>query len=161
MRGYPVFRVPTEAPEPTSREATNPQVGPIFRCPARLLIFLLGSRRRAHHQREKIDGGPPGGAEAEGPEAPTTNMKTSTVGPREVPELKVWDRHHQCENVDGGPPGGAEAKGPGASTTNVKTSAASPREVTEVNQEVPELKVRERPPPTGKRRRRVPGRCRS
>jgi hypothetical protein len=34
--GYPVFRVPTEAPGPTSREAANPQVGPIFWRPARL-----------------------------------------------------------------------------------------------------------------------------
>jgi hypothetical protein len=50
--------------------------------------------------------------------APTINMKTSTMAP-----------------------GGAGAEGPGASTTNVKTSTAGPREV-------PELKVRERPPPT-------------
>jgi hypothetical protein len=34
--GYSVFRVPIEAPEPTSGEAANPQMGPIFRRPARL-----------------------------------------------------------------------------------------------------------------------------
>jgi hypothetical protein len=34
MGGYPVFRVPTEAPGPTSGEAANPQVGPIFWRPA-------------------------------------------------------------------------------------------------------------------------------
>jgi hypothetical protein len=28
-RGYPVYRVPTVAPGPTSGEAVNPQVGPI------------------------------------------------------------------------------------------------------------------------------------
>jgi hypothetical protein len=43
--------------------------------------------------------------------------------------------------VDGGPPGGAEVEGSGAATINVKTSTRSPREV-------PELKVRERPPST-------------
>jgi hypothetical protein len=36
--------------------------------------------------------GPTVGAGAEGPEAPTINMKTSTMGPREVPELKVPER---------------------------------------------------------------------
>jgi hypothetical protein len=36
MRGYQVFRVPIEAPEPTSGEATNPQAGLIFQRPARL-----------------------------------------------------------------------------------------------------------------------------
>jgi hypothetical protein len=36
MRGYPVFRVPTEAPEPTSEEAANPQVRPIFWRPTQL-----------------------------------------------------------------------------------------------------------------------------
>jgi hypothetical protein len=46
-------------------------------------------------------------------------VKTSTVGPREVPELKVRER----------------------ATINVKTSMTCPREV-------PELKVRERPPST-------------
>jgi hypothetical protein len=30
MRGYPIFRVLTEALGPTSGEAANPQVGPIF-----------------------------------------------------------------------------------------------------------------------------------
>jgi hypothetical protein len=33
MRGYSVFRVSTEAPRPTSGEAANSQVGPIFQRP--------------------------------------------------------------------------------------------------------------------------------
>jgi hypothetical protein len=45
--------------------------------------------RAAHHQRENIDGGPPGGAGADGPGAPTTNVKTSTAGSREVSELEI------------------------------------------------------------------------
>jgi hypothetical protein len=45
--------------------------------------------RERLHQRENIDGGPPGGAGVARPEAPTTNVKTSTAGPREVPVLKV------------------------------------------------------------------------
>jgi hypothetical protein len=55
-------------------------------------MFLLSSRRRVHHQRENVDGGPPGGAGAEGPRAPTINVKMSTTGPREVPELGIRER---------------------------------------------------------------------
>jgi hypothetical protein len=68
------------------------------------------------------------------PGAPTINVKTSTVGPREVPELKVQVCHHQRENVNGGPLGGARAGDPGAPTINMKTSTAGLREV-------PKLKV--------------------
>jgi hypothetical protein len=53
----------------------------------------------------------------------------------------LGSRRRQRENFDGGPPGGVGAEGPGASTINVKMSMAGPREV-------PELKVRERPPST-------------
>jgi hypothetical protein len=111
--------------------------------------------RERPHQRENVDGGPPGGAKAEGPRAPTINIKTSTAGPlggagaeglgaptinvktsttvpREVPKLKVQERPHQRENVDGRPLGGAGVEGPGASTINVKTSTAGPREVPEL-----------------------------
>jgi hypothetical protein len=49
---------------------------------------------------------------------PTINVKTSTVGPWEVPKLKIREP-----------------------TINVRTSTAGPREV-------PELKLRERPPST-------------
>jgi hypothetical protein len=63
--------------------------GQFFGAPLSYLIFILGSRRR---QRENIDGGPPGGAGAGDPGAPTTNVKTSTVGPREVPELEIRER---------------------------------------------------------------------
>jgi hypothetical protein len=88
------------------------------------------------------------------PGAPTINMKTSTVGPREVPELKVQVCHHQRENIDGGPPGGARGGDPGAPTINMKTLTAGLREVLE-------LKVQERPPSTCKCQRRAPGWCRS
>jgi hypothetical protein len=281
MRGYPVFRVPTEAPRPTSGEAVNSQVGPIFWRPAQLswsfysavdgepqggagargagaptindkkrwlrapgrVLAAEGSKvgdvdggplgvlaagpaaattevrdinggpprgcwqylqelevrerppstwkhwRRApgrcqswrsgsaHHQHEKVDDGPPGGAEAEGPIGSIIKVKTSTADPREVPQLKVrerppstWKRrrrspgrcrswrsesvHHQRENVDDGPPEDVGAEGPGAPTINVKTSTTAPWEVSE-------LEIRERAPSTWKRRRRGPGRCRS
>jgi hypothetical protein len=42
-------------------------------------------------QCENVDRGPLRGARAEGPGVPTINVKTSTVGPREVLELKVRD----------------------------------------------------------------------
>jgi hypothetical protein len=69
MRGYPNFRMPIEALRPTSGEAVNPHVGPIFWRPLGYLIFYL-----------TVD------------DTPSTNMKTSTVGPQEVPELKVRER---------------------------------------------------------------------
>jgi hypothetical protein len=52
-----------------------------FGAPLDYLIFLLGSRRRAHHQCENVDDGPPGGGGAEGPGAPTSNVKMSMAGP--------------------------------------------------------------------------------
>jgi hypothetical protein len=55
-------------------------------------MFLLTSRRRAHHQRENIDVGPPGGAGAEGRGMPIINVKTLMTCPQEVPELKVRER---------------------------------------------------------------------
>jgi hypothetical protein len=64
MWGYLVFRLPTEAPGPTSGEAANPQVGLIFQRPFGYLIFLLGIRWWT-----------PGGAGAGGPGAPTINAK--------------------------------------------------------------------------------------
>jgi hypothetical protein len=44
----------------------------------------------AHHQCENVDGGPPGGAGAEGPRASTTNVKTSTAGPFLARQLSKW-----------------------------------------------------------------------
>jgi hypothetical protein len=82
MRGYSVFRVPTEAPGPTSGEVANPQVGSIFWRPARLSRSFYSA----------VDGGPPGCAGVEGPGAPTISVKTLTMGPWEVPELKVRER---------------------------------------------------------------------
>jgi hypothetical protein len=67
---------------------------------------------------------------------PTINVKTSTVGPQEVPELKLWEHPPYSW-----PPGGAEAEGLGAPNINVKTSTPGPREVSE-------LKVWDRPPST-------------
>jgi hypothetical protein len=67
--GYPIFRVPIEAPEPTTGSQPLPWWGQFFGAPLVYLIFLLGGRRSAYHQRENIDG-----------------------RPREVPELKVQKR---------------------------------------------------------------------
>jgi hypothetical protein len=44
---------------------------------------------KVHERPPSTYDGPPGGDGAEGPRAPTINMKTSTMDPREVPELKV------------------------------------------------------------------------
>jgi hypothetical protein len=66
--------------------------GQFFGVPLDYLIFLLDNRRRTHHQYENVDDRAPGGAGAEGSGAHTINMKTSTAGPREVPELKVRER---------------------------------------------------------------------
>jgi hypothetical protein len=46
---------------------------------------------------------PTGGAEAEDPGAPTINVKTSTAGPREVPELKVRERPRSTWSSTAGP----------------------------------------------------------
>jgi hypothetical protein len=95
MRGYSVFRVSTEAPRPTSGEAVNSQVGPIFRRPLGYLDLFtrqsttgpqevpeLEVRERPPSTLRIVAGGPPGGAGAEGLGAP----------PWEVPELKVRER---------------------------------------------------------------------
>jgi hypothetical protein len=66
-----------------------------------------------HHQRENVNGGPPGGARAGDPGAHTNNVKMPMAGPREVSELQVWDVHHQRENIDDWPPGGARTRDPG------------------------------------------------
>jgi hypothetical protein len=34
MGRYPIYRIPTVAPGPNSGEVTNPQVRPLYRCPA-------------------------------------------------------------------------------------------------------------------------------
>jgi hypothetical protein len=52
----------------------------------------LEVRERPPSTLRNIDGGPPGGIGAEGPRAPTINVKTSMTGPREVPALKVRER---------------------------------------------------------------------
>jgi hypothetical protein len=78
MQGYLVFRVPTEAPGPTSGEATNPHVGPIFQRPTRL-SYLFTRQSTAGPQE----------AGARDPGASTINVKTSMSGPREVLELEI------------------------------------------------------------------------
>jgi hypothetical protein len=45
-----------------------------------------------NHQRENIDGRPPGGAGAEGLGALTMNVKKSMTDPHEVPELEIRER---------------------------------------------------------------------
>jgi hypothetical protein len=77
--------------QPRERLRTH-RWGQFFGTPLVILIFLLSSRWRAHHQCENVDDRPPGGARAEGPGAPTINVKTATAGPQEVPELKVRKR---------------------------------------------------------------------
>jgi hypothetical protein len=68
MRGYPVFKVLIEAPGPPPRERLRThRWGQFFGASLDYLIFLL-------------DG------------ASTINIKTSTTSPREVSELKVWER---------------------------------------------------------------------
>jgi hypothetical protein len=47
---------------------------------------------RALDTCENVDGGPPRGAGAGDPAASTINVKTSTAGPRDVPELEVQER---------------------------------------------------------------------
>jgi hypothetical protein len=152
MLGYPVFRVPTETPGPTSGEAVNPQVGLIFWRP--LDYFELFTRQSTTGPREvpelevqerppstlrkHVDGGPPKGVGTGGPEVSTINAK---------------------KHVDGGPPGGAGAGGPKVSTINVKkhVDGGPPRgagggglEVGDVDDGPPgsaDGKVRQQPPP--------------
>jgi hypothetical protein len=88
--GVPGFQGADRGPRTHLGRGCEPAGGANFSVPRSvILIFLLDSRRRAHHQCENVDGGPPGGAGVEGPGAPTINVKTSTTGPREVPELEI------------------------------------------------------------------------
>jgi hypothetical protein len=45
-----------------------------------------------HHERQNVDGGPPGSVRAEGPGVPTINVKMLTAGHRELPELEIRER---------------------------------------------------------------------
>jgi hypothetical protein len=58
---------------------------------------------------EDVDGGPPGGAGAGDPRAPTTNAKKRRWRPAEIRERSP----STLRNIDGGPPGGARAGDPG------------------------------------------------
>jgi hypothetical protein len=106
----------------------------------------LKIRERPPSTLRNIDVGPPGGAGAGDPGAPTINAKKHRRrAPREVPELKIQKRPPSTlrnidgapprevpemeirerppstlRNVDGRPPGGVRAKDPGASTINTK-----------------------------------------
>jgi hypothetical protein len=91
--GVPGLQGTDSGPRAHLGRGCEPAGGANFLAPRSvILIFLLGSRRRAHHQRENVDGGSPGGAGAEGLGAPTINVKTSTTGPQEVPELEIRER---------------------------------------------------------------------
>jgi hypothetical protein len=68
-------------PDPPWERLRTYRWGQVFDAPLGYLIFLLDNARCAHHQRENVNGGPSGDARAEGLGAPTTNVKTSTVGP--------------------------------------------------------------------------------
>jgi hypothetical protein len=114
MREYPVFRVPTKAHLGRGCELVG---GANFSASHSVILSFYSA----------VDG------------APTINVKTSTAGPREVPELKARERPPPTWKRRRWAPGGAEAEGPGAPTINVKTSTAGPREV-------PELEIRECPP---------------
>jgi hypothetical protein len=70
MRGYPVFRVPIEAPGSTLGEAANPQVGQFFGAPLGYLELYSA-----------VDSGPPGGARVGGRGAPTTEVEDVDDGP--------------------------------------------------------------------------------
>jgi hypothetical protein len=112
-------------------------------------VLELEVQERPPSTLKNVDDGPPGGARAEDPGAPTINAKkrqwwtlggagaedpgASTVdvppstlgnvdgGPREVPELKIRERPPSTlRNIDGRPPGGVRARGPRAPTINTK-----------------------------------------
>jgi hypothetical protein len=54
-------------------------------------------------------------------EHPSSTLKMSMTGPREVPELKIQEHPPSTlENIDGGPPRSARAGDPGAPTINAK-----------------------------------------
>jgi hypothetical protein len=97
MQGYLVFKVPTDAPGPTSREVVNPQVGPIFQRPTRLSLTFYSA----------VDGRPLGGAGAGGPRAPTINAKKHVDG-RHSGGARTGGP--EVGDVDGGPPGGASGR---------------------------------------------------
>jgi hypothetical protein len=87
MYGYPVCRVPTIAPGPTSGEAMNPQVEPTHQCPTRLSTFCLSVEaitfistslvvqgpKKTFTEKCAAHSGPLGGAGAVDPGAPTIN----------------------------------------------------------------------------------------
>jgi hypothetical protein len=92
MRGTRSSGCRQRPPVPPQERLRTGRWGQIFGASLGYLIFLLGSRRRAHHQYENVDDWPPKGVGVEGLESATINVKTSTAGPREVPELKVRER---------------------------------------------------------------------
>jgi hypothetical protein len=76
---------PREVLEPKVRKSPPSKWKRRRRAPRRCRSWRS---ERAHHQCENVDGEPPGGAWAEGPGAPTINVKTSTTGLREVLEIR-------------------------------------------------------------------------
>jgi hypothetical protein len=78
MRGYPIFRVPTEAPGPTSRDVVNPQMGQFFDAP--LGYLELFNRQSTTGPREVLEF-------RERP--PSTLRNALTVAPPGVWELEV------------------------------------------------------------------------
>jgi hypothetical protein len=91
---YLVFRVPTEALWPTSGEAANPQVGPIFGTPFGYLELF------SWHSTV----GPLGCCRYVRQRPPLKLKKTSTAGPLGVLSVFPATATTEVEDVDGGPP---------------------------------------------------------
>jgi hypothetical protein len=95
----------------TSGEATNLQVGPTLRCPARLSNFCMIVEAIAFISLSLV---------VQGPEKTFTEKRVAHSGPCEA-LLEVWERlPPSCRTSMAGSLGGAGAVDPGASTINVK-----------------------------------------
>jgi hypothetical protein len=112
MQVYPVFRVPIEALRPTSGEAANLQVVPIFQRPARLSFYSavdgrprevpeLEVRERPPSTLRNVDGGPPRGAGAEG-----SKIGDVDGGPLGVLAVGLAAITTEVEDIDAGGAGG-------------------------------------------------------
>jgi hypothetical protein len=114
---YSVHMVPTVAPEPTSGEATNPQVGPTIRRPARLSTLCLVVEAISFIFTSLV---------VQGPQKSFTKNHAAHSDPCEVPKLEIHERSvSTLRNIDDGPLGGAD-RDPGAPTINVTNIDGGP-----------------------------------
>jgi hypothetical protein len=95
MRGYLVIRVPIEAPDPPQERLRTRRWGQFFGAPLGYLKLYSA-----------LDGRPPGGAEAGGQEAPTTEVEDVDGGALWVLTASPAAATTEVEDVDGGPPVG-------------------------------------------------------